>query len=159
MMLGITRNFGIPVFVALTLPMCVWAANKPPEVDTNGLHLVHHSNLRLVYQRPGVDFSKFDKVILVDAYVAFRKNWQRDQNESDPFKANKRDVEDIKKRVAKEFHKAFAAELKKKGIPVVGATDTGPAVLIVRPAIINLDVSAPDTIRCARRSSSAARSP
>jgi hypothetical protein len=78
--------------------------------------------------------------------VAFRKNWRRDQRESDPFRVSKRDVEDIKKRVGDEFHKAFAAELRKKGIQVVGTTDTGPDVLIVRPAIINLDVEAPDTM-------------
>jgi hypothetical protein len=126
--------------------LSAWARDKPPEVDSNGLHLVHHSDLRIVYQLPGTDFSQFDKVILVDAYVAFRKNWRRDQRESDPFRVSKRDVEDIKKRVGDEFHKAFAAELRKKGIQVVGTTDTGPDVLIVRPAIINLDVEAPDTM-------------
>jgi hypothetical protein len=132
--------------LALTA-LSAWARDKPPEVDSNGLHLVHHSDLRIVYQLPGTDFSQFDTVILVDAYVAFRKHWQRDQNETDPFRVSKRDVEDIKKRVAEEFHKAFAAELEKKGIPVVATTETGPGVLIVRPAIINLDVEAPDTMQ------------
>ena len=123
-----------------------WAKEKLPEVDSNGLHLVHNSELRAVYQLPGTDFGKFDKVILVDAYVAFKKNWRRDQNETDPFRVSKRDVEDIKKRVGDEFHKAVAAELEKKGIAVVAATETGPEVLIVRPAIINLDIEAPDTM-------------
>ena len=57
-----------------------WAAD-PPEVDKDGLHLVHNSDLRVVYTRPGVDFGQFDKVILVDAYVAFRKNWRRDEKQ------------------------------------------------------------------------------
>ena len=86
------------------------AAEKPPEVDAHGLHLVHNSELRLVYQLPGTDFSKFDKVILVDAYVAFKKNWRRDQNETDPFRVSKRDVEDIKKRVElREAQRAMAS--------------------------------------------------
>ncbi len=133
-----------------------WASDKPPDVDSNGLHLVHHSDLRIVYQLPGTDFSKYGKVILVDAYVAFRKNWQRDQNESDPFRVRKRDIEAIKKRVGAEFHKAFATELEKKGITVVGTTDTGSDVLIVRPAIINLDVEAPDTMQAGMNATLAA---
>ena len=56
-------------------------------------------------------------------------------------------VEDIKKRVAEEFAKQFTKELEKQGQSVVAATETGPDVLIVRPAIINLDITAPDTNR------------
>ena len=120
-------------------------AGEPAEVDKDGLHLIHESELRVVYARPGVDFSQYSKVILVDAYVAFRKNWRRKQNETDPFKVSKRDVEEIKKRVGDTFHAAFAEELEKKGIQVMDAKSTGQDVLVVRPAIINLDVSAPDT--------------
>ena len=123
------------------------AAQSPPEVDKDGLQLVHGSKLREVYRRPGADLSIYDKVILVDAYVAFKKHWMRDQNRDDPFRVSKRDVEDIKKRVGEEFAKAFTKELGKKGYPVVADTETGPDVLIVRPAIINLNVEAPDTMR------------
>lgn len=140
-------NRALLTIVAMTFSLCAWAADKPPEIDSNGLHLVHHSDLRIVYQLPGVDFSTFEKVILLDVYVAFRKNWLRDHNETDPFRVSKRDVEGIKKRVGEDFHKAFAAELEKKGIPVVDNTQTGPGVMIVRPAIINLDVEAPDTMQ------------
>lgn len=127
--------------------MAAAAKDKPPEVDKDGLHLVHDSELRVVYRRPGVDLTQYDKIILVDAYVAFRKNWRREQNESDPFRVNKRDVEEIKQRVAEEFAKEFTKELEKKGYSVVAKTETGPDVLIVRPAIINLDIEAPDTRR------------
>ncbi len=139
------------VLLSGVLTAGAWA-QSPPEVDRDGLHLVHHSDVREVYARPGVDFSQFGKVILVDAYVAFRKNWGRDQNRgADPFKVSKRGVESIKQRVGDEFHKAFVKELEKKGIPVVGATETGQDVLIVRPAIINLDVTAPDTMEPGER--------
>jgi len=123
------------------------AENKPPEVDQHGLHLVHDSELRRVYKRPGVDIGQYEKVILVDVYVAFRKNWERDHRMSDPFRVNKRDVEHIKERVANEFEKEFTQRLEKKGYPVVDKTQTGHDVLIVRPAIINLDVVAPDTMK------------
>jgi hypothetical protein len=144
------------VLLAGIVTVAAWAHDKPPEVDKDGLHLVHDSDLRQVYTRPGVDFGQFNQVILVDAYVAFRKNWQRDQNETDPFKIRKRDVEAIKKRVGTEFHKAFAAELEKKGMTVVPTTATGEGVLIVRPAIINLDVEAPDTMSAGMNTTMAA---
>ncbi len=123
-----------------------WAKDKPPEVDSNGLHLVHNSDLRLVYQLPDSTLSDYSKVILIDAYVAFRKNWLRDRRSEsiNPLAVSKKDMETLKERVAKEFHEAFSKELEKKGYAVVDKTETGPDVLIVRPAIINLDISAPD---------------
>jgi hypothetical protein len=119
------------------------AKEKPPEVDNHGLHLVHHSELRLVYKLPGIDFSKYDKVILVDAYVAFKKNWKREHNDG-MIRISNNDMERIKKRVATEFRAAFTKELEKKGHPVVAQTETGDDVLTVRPAIVNLDIEAPD---------------
>ena len=136
----------------LTLLLCLaasgtWAREEPPKVDKDGLHLVEHSELRLVYKRPGVDFRRYDKVILLEVYVAFQKNWQHIHNANDPFLVNKQEVEAIKQRVGNEFQQRFTRELEKKGYPVVDKTATGPDVLIVRPAIINLDVVAPDTLR------------
>jgi len=121
----------------------VAAKEKPPEVDNHGLHLVHHSDLRLVYKLPGVDFTKYDKAILVDAYVAFKKNYKREHNDG-MNRVTNQDMEKMKKRVAAEFRKAFTAQLEKDGIPVVAQTETGDDVLIIRPAIINLDIEAPD---------------
>ena len=123
------------------------AEQKPPAVDKDGLHLVPDAKAGTVYMRPEVDLSQFDKVILVEPYVAFRKNWKRDQNEADPFKVSSGQVEKIKQRVGDEFVKVFAEELEKQGHPVVDKSKTGPGVLIVRPAIVNLDVEAPDTRR------------
>jgi hypothetical protein len=133
-----------------------WAKEKPPEVDSNGLHLVHQSELRVVYKRPGADLSQYDKVILVDPYVAFRKNWERDRRETSVFMLNKNDIEQIKKRVGEEFTKSFTRELGKKGYPVVDKTASGADVLIVRPAIINLDVEAPDTMQAGMNTTVAA---
>lgn len=141
-----------PIRILTAVLLCflasvAWSKDKPPEVDQHGLHLVHDSELRRVYKRPGVDIGQYDKVILVDVYVAFRKNWERDHKTSDPFRVGKRDVEQIKQRVGDEFEKEFKKRLEKKGYPVVDKSQTGHDVLIVRPAIINLDVVAPDTMK------------
>lgn len=120
------------------------SAAGAPAADSSGLKLIKHTQSRLVYALPGVDLTKFDKVILVDAYVAFKKNWLRDRKEDDPFFLNQTEIAKIKQKVSDEFHKAFVAELEKKGIPVVGDSGVGPGVLIVRPAIINLEITNPD---------------
>ncbi len=124
----------------------VAADEKLPEVDSNGLHLLHNSKMRVVYALPNATLSGYDKVILVDAYVAFRKNWLQDRRDTsiDPLSIDQKDVETLKQRVAKEFHDEMAKELEKKGYGVVDKTQTGADVLIVRPAIINLDIAAPD---------------
>lgn len=139
-----------PIGVLATVLVCAlasmaWAEGKAPEVDGHGLHLVHDSKLRRVYKRPGVDVSQYDKVILLDVYVAFRKNWARDHQTADPFRVGKKEIEQIKRRVADEFERVFTEHLEKKGYPVVDESQTGHDVLLVRPAIINLDVVAPDT--------------
>jgi hypothetical protein len=133
------------VFLVSTLMLAPTgeAREKPPEIDNHGLHLVHHSDLRLVYTLPDTDFSVYDKAILVDAYVAFKKNWKREHNDG-LTRITNQEMEKIKGRVADEFRTVFTAELEKQGIPVVAQTETGDDVLIIRPAIINLDIEAPD---------------
>ena len=127
----------------LMVTVGVNASNKPPEVDSHGLHLVHNSDLRLVYTLPGTDFSAYDKAILLDVYVAFKKNWKREHNDG-ATRITNRDMEKIKARVAEEFTKVFSEEMAKQGIPIVAQSETGDDVLLIRPAIINLDVEAPD---------------
>jgi hypothetical protein len=78
--------------------------------------------------------------------VEFDKNWKRDYN-SDRVSTSNRvsdsDMERIKKDVAAEFRKVFTKELQANGgYPLVDAA--GADVLVLRPAILNLRVTAPD---------------
>ena len=52
------------------------------------------------------------------------------------------DMAIIKSEVASEFKKVFTETLEEGGYEVV--TEAGPDVMILRPAIINLEVTAPD---------------
>jgi hypothetical protein len=125
-----------------------------PAVSPEGLKLVPKTKVSAVYLRDGADFSGYDKVAILDCYVAFRKDWKRDQNDgANRFKVSDSDVTRIKTELAEEFKKVFAKELTAKGQTVVTAGGTG--VLILRPAIINLDVTAPDTMDPGTRSFSA----
>jgi hypothetical protein len=137
------------ILVALLLvTAATFAVGKTdfPAVSHDGLHLMPDTKLRAVYMKPGADLSEYDKVSLVDAYVAFRKNWQRKHNEDESFdmRVSDKDMKEIRKRVAKAFAKEFTKVLTKAGHQVV--TGGGTGVLILRPAIINLDINAPDTM-------------
>ena len=120
------------------------ARNKLPAVSSDGLRLISQDGFAAVYVSQGADFSSYDAVALLDCTVEFRKNWQRDQNEEIPFSVKDKDVARIKANLADEFRKVFSQELKAKGENVVN--EGGPNVLVLRPAIINLDISVPDAM-------------
>lgn len=115
-----------------------------PEVTEDGLHRVPDSKMAIVYAEPEADLSGYQKVQLLDAYVAFKKNWERNQRSSSagPARITSRDMEKIKNNLAGEFQSIFTEALQNGGYPVVDAA--GDDVLLIRPAIINLDVTAPD---------------
>jgi Protein of unknown function (DUF3313) len=121
-------------------------ADPPPQVSSDGLQLKKSTKTTVIYVKPGVNWGQYSKVALLDCLVEFDKNWQSNYN-SDQISTTNRvtdaDMDRIKKDVATEFRKVFTKELQANGgYPVV---DTGgPEVLVLRPAIINLRVTAPD---------------
>jgi hypothetical protein len=135
-------------FVLLTVFSLNVLAKKQelPEVTEDGLHLVKGSKLAIVYAEPGADLAPYHRVKMLDPYVAFKKNWLRDQRSSSAQKlrVSSSDMEKIKNSLASEFKTIFADELKKGGYEVVD--EAAEDVLLIRPAIINLDVNAPDTM-------------
>lgn len=123
------------------------AAKKsdPPQQTTDGLNLVKQTKTRLVYLADGAEFDEYTKVMLVDCAVAFEKNWQRDYNRQSADlqrRVSDKDVTRIKDTLAAEFKKEFTKVMTDNGHEVV--TEPASDVLILRPAIINLVVNAPD---------------
>ncbi len=138
-------RFGAVLWVFLGVFLALPAmAQKPPETSHDGLTLVHDTKLQLVYLRPGVDFSQYTQVELLDCLVAFRRNWQRDQNRTGSFRVTKMDMDRISQSLAKMFDEIMREELSTNGkLPLVDTADE--TTLILRPAIIDLDISAPDS--------------
>jgi hypothetical protein len=125
------------------------AKDKLPETSKDGLQLQHDTKLAAVYLKPGETLKGYDKVSITDVYVAFKKNWQRNYNRDTmglDGRVSDKDVEVIKKRLAKEFKTVFTKELQEKGGYEVVDT-AAKDVLILRPGIINLVVNAPDVSR------------
>jgi len=138
------------IFACLLLSVATttaFAKSDLPAVSYDGLHLVSDTTLKAVYMKPGADLSKYDKIALLDTYVAFRKNWQRDHNQEEPMemRVSTKEMNDIKARIAKEFTKEFSKVLSTEGGHQI-VPEGGEGVLVLRPAIINLDVTAPDTM-------------
>ena len=143
------RTLGVILLVSLATPGLAKKTDLP-EVTEDGLHRVPDSRMAIVYAEPGADLSVYQRVQLLDAYVAFKKNWERDQRNTSarPLNVTSRDVQNIKNRLSEEFRSVFTGVLENGGYPVVDAA--GDDVLLVRPAIINLDVTAPDVQRAGR---------
>jgi len=131
-----------------------WAKKSLPAVNDEGMELVKNSELATVYTDPGADLGVYKRIWLEDATVAFKKNWKRDQNRGYALKVRDADMQRIMDDVASLFREVFTAELVDGGYEM--AEEVGDDVLIVKPAIVDLNVYAPD-IQHANRSQSYSR--
>lgn len=124
----------------------------PPEVTVDGLHLVKDTKMALVYAKPGVDLSQYNRIYLTEPQIAFTKNWLRTQNSIPNQTVRNEDMQRIKTDLAALFMEVFREELQNNGgyVLVDGIAED---VLIVHPAIVDLDVFAPDTPGTAGRRS------
>lgn len=140
------------VMVALLGVVSTLAPGLASGQDTSfdGLERVESSRIAIAYLAPDADFSVFTRVKILEPAVAFRANWQRDQNRNRTRNITTRDMERIKADVASLFQEVFAQRLTSGGYEVTD--EVADDVLIVRPAIIDLDIAAPET-----RSASAPR--
>jgi hypothetical protein len=138
-------RISIALLAGLLICMSVLARNRDAPAIVDGMHLVPDTRLGLVYMDPEADLAVYTKLLLMDAQVAFKKNWQRDINQSKPFHVTAADMQRIKFDVAELFREIFTRELESAGFVIV--TDLAPDTLIVRPAIVDLNINSPDTPR------------
>ncbi|MBE9548164.1 MAG: DUF3313 family protein [Proteobacteria bacterium] len=123
----------------------VLAKKSQPTVNDDGMLLVKDTKMTTVYSDPDVNLGIYTSIMLVNVSVAFKKNWQRNQNSISRGASNKvkdSDMERIKESIAQDFIGIFAAELRAGGYQLVDKP--GEFVLVVQPAIVDLDVIAPD---------------
>jgi hypothetical protein len=122
------------------------AKDAPPQVSEDGLQLVKQTKSRLVYKKPDANFAQFKRVAILDCTVEFSKDWVKEYNSSqrDPArKISSTDLDRAKADLAKQFKKIFTDELANKGGYQISET-AAPDVLVLRPALVNIQVSAPD---------------
>jgi hypothetical protein len=144
---SLSRRVALIAVLCAAVPSPVWSRGAPPapEYTKDGLKLKQQTPQRVIYVRPGASFSQYDRVAILDCYVELQKDWQRNYNSSvvDPsHRVTDADVARIQKALAAEFKKVFSADLEKGGYQL--ATTAAPDVLVLRPALINVRVEAPD---------------
>lgn len=142
----------LPVLTVSILSSCM---TPPPTETHDGLVLVPNTRFAQVFMRPGADLSSFTAFGLTPCQVAFRKNWQRDQNQSTinlNSRVTQEDVTRIKDRLSAECDNTFRAALEQAPpYTLVEQFSNGEHVLVLRPSIINLDIAAPDVMAPGRQ--------
>lgn len=121
------------------------AKDAPPESTPDGLKLVEVKDIDALYVQEGATLAPYKRVYLVDCAVAFRKDWEEEYNRNVvglSQRVSDKDMQRIQAALAEEFRIVFTKELEKSGYEVT--TELASDVLIVRPAIVNLDPIAPD---------------
>lgn len=147
---GITAAVFSLFLVGLTAPAAFADEHEAANVTHDGLVLVPERKVAAAYIDPEADLGIYNKIMILDCHVAFKKDWQRDSKKTGSrLSVSSSDMEKIKTAVADLFQEVFAEELSKDGGYEIVDT-AGDDVLLVRPAIIDLDVKAPDTMTAGR---------
>jgi hypothetical protein len=117
----------------------------------DGLVEVKPKRLDAAFLLPGADFRSYTKIMMDPVEVAFVKNWARDYNREAATlskQLSQEDVERIAQAARDEFTKAFTEVYSKAGMTLV--TAPGADVLRVRPGVVDLYITAPDTMSSGR---------
>ena len=111
---------------------------------------VEDAQVAAAFIDPDADFSVFKRVMLLDTFVAFQSGWERSQSRGTrSTRVSARDIETIKTRVSELFNSVMIETLEEDdGFEIVDEADYD--VLLIRAAIIDLDVTVPDVSSSAR---------
>ncbi len=121
------------------------ASDDWPETTIDGLHRVPDTRLDVIYALPGTDLSQFNRIYLVEPNVSFVGGYLQAHNQRHPRNPLKEsDLQEMRTALARIFVEEFTDELQNNAGYVV-VDGSASDVLAVRPAIIDLDVIAPET--------------
>lgn len=129
------------LFAVLLLALAsTLVASAAPETTEDGLVRLKRTRADAVYQRPGVTFGGYGKIVLLPPQIAFKKDWQGDHNLKNPRNPVSDDdmvamITEGQSLLQQEFGKALA----KGGYTLV--EKAGPNVLAVKVSIIDLEVA------------------
>jgi hypothetical protein len=113
-------------------------------VTEDGLQQIDSRRIDTLYWLPGASLAGYERIMIDEPLVAFRKNWERDQNRDrrGSRRIDAEDMERIRQTLAQAFVEQFTNVLEDDdGYEVVD--EIGEDVLLLRPEIKDLDVTAP----------------
>ena len=133
------RSFKISLILATVLLM---ACAGPAPTPEPGLKVLDHGRDREIQVAQDVDLSGDTKVILHNAQVEFRENWQRDKERSYGKEFREADMERLKNNVSDQFSKVMVKKLSSRDDYEL-TSESGPGVMHFIPRIVDLDIEAP----------------
>ena len=116
---------------------------EPPPANMDSVKKTWHGKWQM---NSDVDWSRFNKIQLEQATVAFRKHWARDQRNRSGNRPTPKDIERVKTDLSKQLNEVFTRELTKNDAFMMTGS-AGEDVLRITPKIVDLDVYAPDRMR------------
>lgn len=127
---------------------CASTSETVPTTTPDGLDLVRSDKHSAVYAKPEAQLDIYNEFAIVPCEVAFRKNWQRDYNSSHRSSGQQikdRDIDRIKRELGEECTAFFTDALSEEpSYNLVTEWQQGQDVLLVRPNIVNLNITSPD---------------
>ena len=128
------------------LCLVAFAAIAQDSGNWDGLVQVKPKRLDAVFLLPGADFRSYNKIMMDPVEVAFEKDWLKDYNRETTMsqRLTQEDIERIVQAAREGFTEIFTEAYQKAGMELV--TAPGADVLRLRPGVVDLFVSAPDTM-------------
>ena len=147
----ITKRFSFclaAILTGLLSLQAAQAAESSPQFEN--LVPVGDPQVAAAYIDPDADFSVFKRVMILDTFVAFQSGWERDQRRGTrSSRISASDIDRIKTRVSELFNSVLIEALEAEdGYEIADEADYD--VLLVRAAIIDLDVTVPDNTSAGR---------
>ena len=131
---------------AATTTALLVACASPEPAPEPGLEILQHGRNEEMQVAPGIDWSKYGRIILHTAPVEFRENWKRDQERNFGITLHDEDIERFKTTVSDQL-----AKVMEKRITEVGdyklTDESGPDVLRFQPNIVDLDIRGPGWVQ------------
>ena len=135
------------LLVALVASGCATTQRGATEWD--GLVRQPDTRLAAVFVKPDAEIPAYRNILLKPAEVRFARNWEPNRGgRSAVGRLNTADIASIQADVATMLHDIFREELTAGGYQL--ATEAGPDTLTVIPAIVDLYITAPDTMTAGR---------
>jgi len=117
-----------------------------PQVSSEGMTLAKNTRSTVAYKLEGINFKNYDNIQISNSTVAFKRNWQQDYNRDQRYlstRVSNKDVIRIKADVAQLFDQTLLEEFSKSSNYFI-VEHVVAGTLLLKPAIINFDINAPD---------------
>jgi hypothetical protein len=144
------RTLLAPMLVLCAAALAGCASTRPAMPDEwDGLVRQPGTRLNAVFVKPDAEIVAYRNVLLDPVEVSFARNWDPNRGgRSQVGRLNASDMQAIQTGLAELFRETFRAELARGGYQLVD--ETGPDTLRVTASIVDLYVTAPDTMSAGR---------